>query len=132
MVDSVVQGAHIILDGFDLVPQKKETFQSIALQPEEASAFSRAALNLRYGDGEKRAAPITEDQLLQKRRAEDMKSDLWTVLNVVQENTIKGGLKGRSASGRRQRTRAVNGITQNVQLNKALWVLADAMAKIKS
>ncbi len=132
VVDSVVQGAHTILDGFDLVREKKETFKSIALQPEEASAFSRAALNLRYGDGEKRAAPITEDQLLQTRRAEDTKSDLWTVLNVVQENTIKGGLKGRSASGRRQRTRAVNGITQNVQLNKALWVLADAMAKIKS
>ncbi len=132
VVDSVVEGAHTILEGFDLVREKKETFKSIALRPDEATAFSRAALTLRYGDGETRAAPVTESQLLETRRAEDTKPDLWTVLNVVQENTIKGGLSGRSANGRRQTTRAVKGITQSVQLNKALWVLADEMAKIKS
>jgi len=131
VIDSVVEGAHTILNGFDLIREKQAGFKSITLNPDEATAFSRAALTLRYGDVEKTPAPVTESQLLQARRAEDTKSDLWTVFNVVQENTIKGGLAGRSANGRRQTTRAVKGISQNVQLNKALWVLADEMAKIK-
>ncbi|MNG31048.1 hypothetical protein D3C84_1167890 [compost metagenome] len=61
------------------------------------------------------------------RRAEDRASDLWTTFNRVQENTIKGGLRGRNKQGRRTTTRAVNGIDQDVKLNRALWVLAQAL-----
>ncbi|PYD09527.1 DUF945 domain-containing protein, partial [Pseudomonas savastanoi pv. glycinea] len=44
-------------------------------------------------------------------------------------NTIKGGLTGRNKQGRRTTTRAVNGIDQDVKLNRALWVLAQAMGE---
>ncbi len=54
---------------------------------------------------------------------------------MIQENVIKGGLHGvgRDANNRRRRvtTRAVNGIDQDLKLNKALWVLAERMAQIK-
>ena len=66
-------------------------------------------------------------QLLRARRSEDRSSDLWTTFNRVQENTIKGGLSGRNKQGRRTTTRAVNGIDQDVKLNRALWVLAQAL-----
>jgi hypothetical protein len=70
------------------------------------------------------------------RRHDDQASDLWTTFNVVQENVIRGGLTavGRDANGRRRRTttRAVNGIDQDVRLNKGLWVLAERMAEIKA
>jgi len=45
---------------------------------------------------------------------------------------LKGGLQGRSQNGRRATTRAVTGIDQNVKLNRALWVLAEAMRKLKA
>jgi hypothetical protein len=45
---------------------------------------------------------------------------------------IKGGLHGRSKSGRRTRTREVAGVTENVKLNRALWTLADEFAKLKT
>ncbi|KAA8703552.1 DUF945 domain-containing protein, partial [Pseudomonas cannabina] len=74
-------------------------------------------------------APVTPSQLLMPRRREDRSSDLWTTFNRVQENTIKGGLTGRNKQGRRTTTRAVNGIDQDVKLNRALWVLAQAMGE---
>ena len=63
--------------------------------------------------------------------AEDSGNDLWTTFNRIQENMIKGGMSGRSKSGRRSTTREVNGVTENVKLNRALWTLADEFAKLK-
>lgn len=59
-----------------------------------------------------------------------------TTFNVIQENTVKGGLHGVSVNAetgqrRRQTTRAVTGIDQDVRLNKALWLLGERMAQLK-
>jgi len=70
--------------------------------------------------------------LLVPRRWDDRKSDLWSIFNRVQENLVKGGLTGRTANGRRQRTRPVQGIDQNLRLNRALWMLAEGMRQLKS
>ena len=50
----------------------------------------------------------------------------------VQENSLQGGLPGRSAQGRRIRTREVGSIDRGVGLNRALWVLAEEMKKLKA
>ncbi|MNE88751.1 hypothetical protein D3C80_1860850 [compost metagenome] len=100
--------------------------KQIQLRPEEQEAFAMAALAYRY-DPSEGPAPVTPSQLLRARRSEDRSSDLWTTFNRVQENTIKGGLSGRNKQGRRTTTRAVNGIDQDVKLNRALWVLAQAL-----
>ncbi|KFI32226.1 hypothetical protein CN97_05300 [Haematobacter massiliensis] len=69
------------------------------------------------------------------RRREDAGQNLWSTLNVIQEHLTKGGLRGRkqNAEGRirRAQTRAINGIDQNVTLNRALWTLAEGMQKLK-
>ncbi|MDO1772751.1 DUF945 domain-containing protein, partial [Escherichia coli] len=44
-----------------------------------------------------------------------------------QENLMKGGLPGRTANGKRARTRGVNGIDSDVKLNRALWVMAESL-----
>ncbi|WP_209000630.1 hypothetical protein [Labrenzia sp. DG1229] len=48
---------------------------------------------------------------------------------------IRGGIRAvsRDAQGsrRRTRTRAVNGIDQDIKLNKALWILSEKMAELK-
>ncbi|MFM9755269.1 DUF932 domain-containing protein, partial [Streptomyces turgidiscabies] len=62
----------------------------------------------------------------------DRKNDLWAVFNRVQENLVKGGLNGRTANGRNQRTRPVQGIDQNLRLNRALWLLAEGMRQLKA
>jgi hypothetical protein len=131
IVNDVIEGAFRVVDTFEQVSEQKDGMKVTTLDSGEATAFARAALTLKYADAEK-APTVTEDQILEPRRFEDRRAnDLWTTFNVVQENLVRGGLKGRSATGKEIRTREVRGIDQNVKLNRALWVLADEMRKLK-
>jgi hypothetical protein len=58
------------------------------------------------------------------RRVEDAGEDLWSTLNKVQENLIRGGLSRRSTSGRLTRMRGITAIRKDLQLNSQLWDLA--------
>jgi hypothetical protein len=129
VIDQVIEGAYTVLDDFEQIGQQRDTMKALSLNRAEQDIFARGALALKYGDEE--AAPITESGILGARRIEDRSDDLWTVFNRVQENMIKGGVSGRTAQGRRARTRAVTGIDQNVKLNRALWLLGNEMAKLK-
>ena len=124
-------GANLIVERFDAIDASREAMQSVALDAPRQAAFARAALALRYPDADPdTAAPVTETQLLDARRPEDRAPDLWTVFNRVQEHLTRGGLAARSARGRRMRTRPVQGIDSSVQLNRALWVLAEEMRRL--
>ncbi|WP_449106785.1 DUF932 domain-containing protein [Pseudomonas mohnii] len=126
VVGDVIEGAYEVLNQFTQIDDKRDCMKQIQLRPEEQEAFAMAALAYRY-DPSEGPAPVTPSQLLRARRSEDRSNDLWTTFNRVQENTIKGGLSGRNKQGRRTTTRAVNGIDQDVKLNRALWVLAQAL-----
>jgi hypothetical protein len=127
VVDDVIEGATRVLDNLELANNSIDSFKSTSLDFEEQLVFANSALQLRWGDN----APVVAETLLRSRRFEDQRSDLWTTFNRVQENLLRGGLIGRSASGRRSTTRAVGGVNENVKLNRALWSLADGMAQIK-
>ena len=123
VIGDVIEGAYEVLNQFQLIEEQRETMKGIQLGGDLQHAFAEAALAYRYdpADG---PAPVTASQLLAPRRREDATNDLWSTFNRVQENTIKGGLRGRNKQGRRTSTRAVSGIDQDVKLNRALWVLA--------
>jgi hypothetical protein len=132
--DDVINGAFRVLDDFEAVDASSEGMKALELQPEEERAFATAALTLRFGDRSEGQppAPITADQLIEARRPEDLSHSLWTTFQRVQENALRGGQPGRSTQGRRIRTREVGSIDRNVNLNRALWVLAEEMRKLKS
>ena len=130
----VIEGAFRVLEDFEAVDASTGAMKSLALDEGEQQAFAAAALALRYDqttEGQP-PAPITASQLLQARRPEDVGHSLWTVFQKVQEHTLRGGLTGRTAQGRRIQTRAVGSIDRSVNLNRALWVLAEEMRKLKS
>lgn len=129
VVGDVIEGSYRVLDNLKQIGDRIETYRSVTLEDREQQAFAQAAQQLRWGD----ETPLHEaGQIIRPRRWEDRKDDLWTVFNRAQENLLKGGLTGRSASGRRTRTREVGGVTENVKLNRALWTLADQLAKFKT
>src|SRR3989344_936433 len=66
------------------------------------------------------------------RRRDDDRPDLWSAYNRVQENLTQGGLHERTATGRRHSTRPLQGIDQNVKINRALWMLAEGMKRRKA
>jgi hypothetical protein len=128
VVDDVIEGATRVLDNLELANANIDSFKSTKLEFDEQLVFAGSALQLRWGDN----APVAAESLLRSRRWEDNKPDLWSTFNRVQENLLRGGLSGRTATNRRTTTRAIGGVNENVKLNRALWSLADGMAKIKS
>ena len=128
IVNDVIEGSFRVLDNIKLVTDRIDQYRSVELTPHEQVAFAQAAQQLRWGDN----APLRQaEQIIQPRRFEDRQNNLWSVFNRAQENLIKGGLAGRSASGRRTSTREVGGVNENVKLNRALWTLADRLAQFK-
>lgn len=117
-----------MLDEFKQVDSSKGVMQGIALRPRQQEAFARAALQLRYDPEDN--VPIDAQQLNQARRFDDRGADLWRTFNRVQENLIQGGLQGRNANGGRTTTRRVTGVSENIRLNRALWTIAEEMAKL--
>lgn len=126
--DEVIEGAFTVLNEFEGVKESIGEMKSLRLSGDEQLAFGRAALALRYDEG---AAPISEHKVIQARRSEDTNHDLWTVFNRVQESVLRGGQTGRDRNQRRVTTREITGIDQSVKLNRALWVLADEMKKLR-
>ena len=132
--DDVIEGAFRVLDDFEAVDASTEGMKALTLNVDEERAFATTALALRYGERTEGQppAPVTAQQLVEARRAEDMGRSLWTTFQRVQENVLRGGQPGRSTQGRRVRTREVSSIDRGVSLNRALWMLAEEMRNLKA
>ncbi|EEV6071896.1 DUF945 domain-containing protein [Escherichia coli] len=130
IVGQVIEGAYEVLGVFDKVTDNMEAMKEIHLNSDEQHLFGRAALMVRYEDENK--TPVTPEQIITPRRREDKQNDLWTTWQRVQENMIKGGLSGRSTSGKNTRTRGITGIDGDIRINKALWMIAEHFRKWKS
>lgn len=128
-MEKVIEGAYEVLGVFDRVEEKRDAMQSLLLPPPAQQVLAKAALTYRFGEEHQ---PVTESQVLSARRWQDEQNDLWSVFNRLQENLSKGGLSGRSAQGKRSRTRAVNGIDGDIKLNRALWVMAEELQLVMS
>lgn len=128
IVDNVIEGATRILADSQRTTEEREAFAALQLDKDEEVAFATAALQLRY-NGE--PAPIDAPALLQRRREDDRQNDLWTVLNVVQENIVKGGVRGFTPTGRRMTTRGISSITTDIGVNRMLWNLAQAARNMR-
>lgn len=132
----MIKGAFRVLDEFSAVEEHAEGMKALQLDHGEQTAFATAALALRFGERAEEgamvpAAPVAAEQLIQARRFEDTGHSLWTTFQRVQENVIRGGQPGRSAQGKRMQTRPVQSIDRGVSLNRALWMLAEEMRKLK-
>ncbi len=131
-----------------------EEMKQIQLTRREQLLLAEYALKARFGslepvqeppaaiEGEYRevveAEPSTAlvtyspESLLRRRRREDLADDLDTVVNVIQENSLKkSGAVGLDTKGRRHRSRAVKGIDTTIKVNTLLWQFAQELRKFK-
>lgn len=144
IVEKVIDGSFEIIDQSRAALGTVDAWKQLRLSAGDQTAFAEAAHELRFADSDGVVdTPITASQLLRPRRSEDRQAndwqrpatDLYTTMNVVQENVIRGGLSNwrRGENGtRRTTTREVRGIDQDVRLNRALWKLAERMAELKA
>ena len=131
--DQIIEGVYTVAEDFPRLIDATESMKETRLSQAEQQVLAEASLVARYGEDE---SPVRPDQIIQPRRREDVGQSLWQTFNVIQENLIRGGLSGRRQSPdgriRRSQTRAINGIDQNVGLNRALWTLAEGMQRLKT
>ena len=70
--------------------------------------------------------------MLIPHRDEDSKDDLYTTLNVIQENLLRGNVSGvNNTTGRRFTSREITSIGKDVDVNQGLWDIAERIASIK-
>ena len=131
--DQIIEGVYTVAEDFPRLIDATESMKETRLSQAEQQVLAEASLVARYGEDE---SPVRPDQIIAPRRREDVGQSLWQTFNVIQENLIRGGLSGRRQTSdgriRRSQTRAINGIDQNVGLNRALWTLAEGMQRLKT
>ncbi len=109
--------------------EKVSKFESILLNENEKQAFLQSALPLRYSDN---LALDNPNELLSPLRVEDTKDDLYTILNVLQENLLSSKISGYNKdTGRRFTSKEITSISKDVEINKGLWEIAERIASIK-
>ena len=107
---------------------KIETFESIELSQAEKVSFARSSTPLRF----EKHLEVDYDDLLVPHRDEDTKDDLYTVMNVIQENLLRGNVSGvNKDTGRRFTSKEIKSIGKDVEVNKGLWDIAERIAFIK-
>jgi hypothetical protein len=122
IVDDVIAGALETSERFGSLANQVERMERRMLFKDEQIQFAGRALALRFPDPDQHG--MQPSQLLSCRRTEDLRNDLWSTLNKVQENLLGGGLRRWSSTGRLTRTRRITSIREDVRVNGLLWDLA--------
>ncbi|WP_373002020.1 DUF932 domain-containing protein [Sulfurimonas sp.] len=107
---------------------KINRLESITLSETEKISFARSSLPLRFD----KHLQVDYKDVLIPHRDEDTKDDLYTTLNVIQENLLRGNISGvNNITGRRFTSKEIKSISKDVEVNKGLWELAERIASIK-
>src|SRR4029434_1301831 len=87
--EEIIEASFSLFERIPALTSRIESFQQRELTQAESLRFAEAALRLRFENPEK--APIRPEPLLERRRVEDIGTNLWKALNCLQENLICGG-----------------------------------------
>ena len=136
VIGNVIEGVYEIVQESEKILDAAESMRALELTTDERQVFAKSVHQLYFGDEESNnRTAITPEKFLRVRRGADRGQDLFTTLNITQENVIRGGLSGyyidEHKQYRKTSTRAIASIDRNNTLNRALWTLAEEMAKLK-
>ncbi len=110
--------------------EKISKFESITLNQNEKESFLQSAIPLRF---ENHLELDNPNELLTPLRTEDKKDDLYTVLNILQENFLSSKVSGyNKETNRRFTSKQITSISKDVEINKGLWNIAERIASIKN
>ena len=129
VASKVIDAAYKVISEADEIKAEVADMRATMLPNYAVADFAERAHALRFGESDR--APVSPASFDIVRRYEDANQSLWSVYNRVQENTIRGGMRGRiiASDGRMRRTsvRAVSSIDKAVSINSALHGIAREM-----
>jgi len=107
--------------------EKIDKLESIQLTQLEKESFARSSMPLRFD----KHLQINHTDLLVPHRDEDTQDNLYTVLNVIQENLLRGKISGTNKeTGRSFTSKEITSISTDVAVNPGLWDIAERIASI--
>ncbi|PIF03564.1 MAG: hypothetical protein CSA86_05350, partial [Arcobacter sp.] len=113
----------------DELLNKVKVFENITLSQAEKESFAKASIPLRFDNH----LEVDYKDLLIPHRAEDIKDDLYTTFNVIQENLLKGNIQGiNKQTQRRFTSKEITSISTDTSINKQLWDMVENIASIKN
>ena len=126
-VEQVMQSAKLVMRQANRMLETVDGFKSIELPYSVQAEFAMRASVLVVPET---ALTVDATGLLARRRSLDMSQDLWTVLNVVQENLMYGNsvrYTAINANGKQRNgtVRRIKAIDRNLSVNSQLWDLAE-------
>lgn len=122
LVNQIKASGETAMKVFDRI----EAFKNIRIDDRQATDLAKRAAALRFNA--KAMLDLDPAMLIQPRRRQDTRQDLWTRWNVLQENLLKGGIPGRDTLGNIRVTRPLAQIQKSNDLNTALWDLMEDVA----
>jgi hypothetical protein len=136
-IADVIKAVTSITDSAPQALEEVERFQTINLAPEDVVEINKAAIEARWGGIHELPGELSPVAFLQPKRRDDQKGDLWSVLNVIQENVLRGGQRyvTRNERGyvkRRNSVRKVNSIDTQRKVNQDIWEAAREVAALYS
>lgn len=105
--------------------QRVEKMRAYNTNVGERILLADAAIYQRFGN--ERSASFVADMrkhMLHARRSADDHSDLYTVMNVIQENVLRGGMMYQTRQTVR-RVNQINNVGKNININQVLWSTAE-------
>jgi len=100
----IVEASYEIIENAPQIAGNMQEMKTIELNEGEREIYAESAALTVYGESD--AIPFDASRLLTPRRYDDHnKNDLWSTFNIVQENMMKGGMRGlkRDKSGNLRR-----------------------------
>lgn len=132
---SVINASNRMLEYAPMITHEIGELRQTKLIQDEREAFAEAAVEVIMPKSEREGKYINpKDLLIPQRRADYAQQDtLWGTFNIVQENATQGHVKIRyEGSPVERKMRSVQSIDRNIDINRALWKLTEAMRAIKS
>jgi len=130
VIEKVSEACEKIITVYPEIIETANEWSGIELSKEQSEIYASSASLLKWGNDEINK-PVNDIQLLQVRRYEDDKNDLWTTFNRVQENLIRGGIYVKNEQTKKtRRSREISSPAENNRLNTALWTLTEKMASL--
>lgn len=109
----------------------RSNYEKLAAQVEKLKSIDTAKNNILFS----KILPLVKEELTLRtkgdfdggfvsvpvNRPEDKGSDLWTVLNVVQEGFVRGGIKYKNQDGQSRKLKTISNPQRLIKLNQRLW-----------
>jgi hypothetical protein len=108
--------------------QRITTMRNRSTDIGERIALADAVVRERWGE-EKDASFVADmrQRLLTVRRREDTENDLYTIMNVIQENALRGGMSYVTTNNRIASVRPISDVRRNLNINQTLWNTAEQL-----